>query len=227
MWWHHCFFPCKTLIHYCTQLSIILSLLPHLLQLLLFIFYVQVHFYVFWTPEAWALHALHTRLSSDSPGGITWLMVYWVAIFPKSSPSVVTEACTWSSLRLWLTEGPRDRLEGSYICSDCIYPDVSSNAAFFILVCWTWHCIQRVFINVRNISSKLLHMVLPPFHFLSDQSRWWKEQSAQTAGGLEIQRHKAKVCTKNVSTIAQVVIIFICTTTSIAPAQQVQFTCAG
>lgn len=174
-----------------------------------------------------ALHALHARFSSGSPGWITFLMVYWVAMSPKSSPSVGTEACTENSPRLWLTEGSRDTLEGSYICSDCIYPLVCSNATFFILVCWIWHCRERAFINVPNISKKLLHMALPQFHFLSDQSRRWKEQSAQTTGGLAIQRHKAKVCMKNVSTIAQVVILFIYTATSIAPAQQVQFTCAG
>lgn len=46
-------------------------------------------------------------------------------------------------------------------------------------------------------------------------------------GGLEIQRHKAKACTQDASTIAQVLILFIYTTTSIAPAQRVPFTCAG
>lgn len=129
--------------------------LLHLLQLLLFIFHGQVHFHILLTPEAW----VHTWLCMPfTPGSLglfgrtPCLMVYWAAISPESSPSVVTEACTWNSLRLWLTEGPRERLEGSYICSDCIYPAASSNATFFILVCWAWHYRQRVLINVPNIS---------------------------------------------------------------------------
>lgn len=64
------------------------------------------------TSEHLALNVLHTTFSSDSPGAITCLMVYWVATCPKSSPSLVTQVCTWSSLRLWLTEGPRDQAGG-------------------------------------------------------------------------------------------------------------------
>lgn len=99
-----------------------------------------------------ALHALHTGFSSDPPGGISCLIVYWVATSPKSSPTVVAEACTWISLRLWFTEGPRDRTEGSYICSDCIYLIIPSSAIFFIPVCWTWHCGLTASINAPNIS---------------------------------------------------------------------------
>lgn len=63
------------------------------------------------------------------------------------------------------------------------------------------------------ISFKLLHVVVPQL------SLQWKEQSLQMVGGLEIQRHKAKVCIQNVSTVAQVLILFIYKTISIAPAQ--------
>lgn len=122
------------------------------------------------TSEHLVLNVLHTTFSSDSPGAITCLMVYWVAICPKSSPSLVTQVCTWSSLRLWLTEGSRDQAGGQlhllWLCLPrCSFKCNILHFSVLNLTSQTEYIADRVFINVPSISQKLLHMVLPQFHF--------------------------------------------------------------
>lgn len=122
------------------------------------------------TSEHLALNVLHTTFSSDSPGAITCLMVYWVATCPKSSPSLVTQVCTWSSLRLWLTEGSRDQAGGQlhllWLCLPrCSFKCNILHFSVLNLTSQTEYIADRVFINVPSISQKLLHMVLPQFHF--------------------------------------------------------------